>query len=106
MALILIYIYGPQMSSICIKDYNMSILYHPDKDNMVEAALSRLFMGGVSHVKETKQNLVKYFHRLAFLGVLIKDYPNLVEVKSMNHLNPLTMEFKESVLRNMKESFS
>lgn len=57
---------------VFLKDYNMSILNHPDKDNMVAASLFRLFMGSVSHVQETKRNLVKYIHRLAFLGVRMK----------------------------------
>ena len=31
-------------------DYDMSLLYHPGKDNVVADALSRVFMGSVAHV--------------------------------------------------------
>ena len=33
------------------KDYNMSVLYLPDKANMVVDALSLMTMGSVSHVE-------------------------------------------------------
>ena len=41
-----------------LKDYDMSILYHPGKDNMVEDALSLMSMGSVSHVEEGKKKRV------------------------------------------------
>ena len=37
-----------------LKDYDMSILYHPSKANVVTDALSRLSMGSTSHVEEKK----------------------------------------------------
>ncbi|XP_027767790.1 uncharacterized protein LOC114074070 [Solanum pennellii] len=52
-----------------LKDYDMSVLYHPGKANVVADALSRLSMGSVSHVDEAKRGLVKEVHRLARLGV-------------------------------------
>ena len=33
-----------------LKDYGMSVLYHPDKANVVADALSRMTMGSVSHL--------------------------------------------------------
>ena len=48
-----------------LKDYDMSILYHLGKDNVVEDALSRMTMGSVSHVEKVKEELVKDVHRLA-----------------------------------------
>ncbi len=39
------------------KDYNMSILYHLGKDNIVADALSRLSMGSVAHVEIDKKEL-------------------------------------------------
>ena len=33
-----------------LKDYDMSVLYHPDKANVVTDALSRMTMVSVSHV--------------------------------------------------------
>ena len=39
-----------------LKDYDMSILYHPGKANVVVDALSRLSMGSTSNVEEDKKN--------------------------------------------------
>ena len=47
----------------------MSVLYHPDKVNVVEDSLSRMTMCSVSHLEEDKNDLVKYVHMLAPLGV-------------------------------------
>ena len=62
---------------------------------------------------------MKDVHRLARLGVQLKDSSNVgfmvhhnydsslvVEVKSKQHLGPLLMELKELVLSNLNESFS
>ncbi|KAH0776134.1 hypothetical protein KY290_007545 [Solanum tuberosum] len=47
-----------------LKDYDMSILYHPGKANVVADALSRLSMGSSAHVDEEKRELAKDVHRL------------------------------------------
>ncbi|WMV24469.1 hypothetical protein MTR67_017854 [Solanum verrucosum] len=52
-----------------LKDYNMSVHYHPGKANVVADALSRLIMGSVAHVGEERKELAKYVHRFARLGV-------------------------------------
>jgi len=52
-----------------LKDYDMSVLYHPGKANVVADALSRVSMGSVSHVEEEKRELARDVHRLARLGV-------------------------------------
>ena len=49
--------------------YDMSVLYHPDKSNVVVYALSHMTMGSVSHIDEAKKHLVRDVHRLARLGV-------------------------------------
>ena len=51
-----------------LKDYDMTVLYQPDKANMVEDTLSYFSIGSVSHVEEAKRNLVRDVHRLARLG--------------------------------------
>ena len=56
-----------------LKDYDMSILYHIGKANVVSDALSRLSMGITSYVKEEKKDLAKDVHRLACLGVRLMD---------------------------------
>ena len=45
----------------------MSVLYHPDKVNVVADALSHMNMGSVSHITEANKDLVKDVHRLARL---------------------------------------
>ena len=35
----------------------MSVLYHPDKANVVANALSRLSMGSVAHIEENKESV-------------------------------------------------
>lgn len=56
-----------------MKDYDMSVLYHSSKDNIVGDALSRLSMGSVSHVEDSKKNLAQEVHQLARLGVSLVD---------------------------------
>ena len=56
-----------------LKDYDMSILYHLGKANVVVDALTRLSMGSTSHVKEEKRELAKDVHGLAHLGLRLMD---------------------------------
>ena len=102
-----------------LKDYDMSVLYHPCKANMVADTLSCMSMGCVSHVEEDKKELVKDVHRLDRLGVRLEDSPIggfmvhhnsdsslVVEVKYKQHLDPLLMDLKELILAKLNESFS
>lgn len=50
-----------------LKDYDISLHYHPGKASMVGDALSRLYMGILSHVKDENWYLVKDIHHLANL---------------------------------------
>ena len=56
-----------------LKDYDMNVLYHPCKSNVVADALSHVTIGSVSHVEESKKDFVKAVHRLDCLGVRLKD---------------------------------
>ena len=102
-----------------LKDYDMSVLYHPEKANVVADALSRMNMGSVSYIDEAKKDLAKEVHRRARLVVSLEGYPNwgaivhhnsesslVVEVKSKKHLDLALMELKELVLDKLNESFS
>ena len=94
----------------------MSVLYNPNKANVVADALSRMTMDSVSHVEECKKDLVRDVHWLARLCVQLEDCPNggfmvhhntksclMVEVKSKKHLDPLLMELKESFVDELNE---
>ena len=83
-----------------LKDYDMSVLYHPDKANVVADARSRMTMGSVSHLDEDKKDLAREVHRLARLGVRFESSPDggaivhhnfesylVVEVNSKQHLD-------------------
>ena len=71
-----------------LKDYNMSVLYHLGKANVVADAPSRMTMGRVSHVDVAKKNLVKEVHRLTRLSVRFKDSRMVVlwSIITLNHL--------------------
>ena len=84
-------VYKPHEPSVCVyskdvesmtkkmvgnmMDYYMTILYHPDKANVVADALSRMTMGSVAHIPNDKKELVKEVDRLAWLGVRLEDSP-------------------------------
>ncbi|WMV29835.1 hypothetical protein MTR67_023220 [Solanum verrucosum] len=72
-----------------LKDYDMSVLYRPDKANVVADALSRLFVGSVTHVDDDTKELVREVHRLARLG-----------------LDTILVELKEGVLRKSIKAIS
>ena len=58
------------------KDYDMSVLYHPGKANVVADALSHMHMVSLSHIDEAKKDLVKDVHRLVRLGVRLEIFLN------------------------------
>ncbi|WMV50937.1 hypothetical protein MTR67_044322 [Solanum verrucosum] len=70
-----------------LKDYDMSVLYHPGKANVVADALCRLSMGSVAHVEEERKEPAKDVHRLARPGVKEKqdNDPILLELKGVVH---------------------
>ena len=96
----------------------MNVLYDVGKANVVADSLSRMTVGSVSHVEESKKDLVRYVHRLSRLGVRLEDSPNcgfmfhhnsesslVVEVKSKHPLDPSLIDFKKSVVGKLNESF-
>ena len=48
-----------------LKDYDISVLYHLGKVNVVVYTLSKVLKGCVSHVPDDKKYLLKEVHRLA-----------------------------------------
>ena len=78
-----------------LKDYDMSMHYHPCKANVVANALSVLSMGSVAHVDEERKKLVKDVHRLARLGVILMSISdNTVMVQNPKE-SSLVVEVKE-----------
>ncbi|WMV54778.1 hypothetical protein MTR67_048163 [Solanum verrucosum] len=93
-----------------LKDYDMSVHYHPGKANVVADALSRLSMGSVAHVEEERKELAKDVHRLARLGVRLMSISDggvtvqngeesslVVEVKEKQDTDPILLELKGAV---------
>ena len=92
----------------------MSVLYHPDKANVVVDSLSCMTMGSVYQIVESKKDLLRDVHKLARLGVRLEDSADggfmvhhnsesslVVEVKSKQNLEKSLMEFKESSLTSL-----
>ena len=84
---------------------------------MAAETLSRVYMGSVTKVVDDKKELVKEFHRLDHFGVRLEDSPKggfvvrhnselylVVGVKFKQHLDPLLMELKETVLSKSNEN--
>ena len=77
-----------------LKDYDMSVLYHPCKANVVVDALSHMTMGRVSRVEEEKKDLLKDVHKLARLEVRLEDSPNSGFIVHHNCESALVVEVK------------
>lgn len=102
-----------------LKDYDMSVHYHPERANVVVDALRRLYMGSVAHVKEERKELVQDIHKLARLGVHLMSisYGSLtihnraesslvVEVKDKQDSDPILLELKGAIHQQRVEVFS
>ena len=59
-----------------LKDYDLSVLYHPDKANVVADALSRMTMGCVCHLDKAKKDLAREVHTLGRLWVRLESAPD------------------------------
>ena len=88
-----------------LKDYDMSILYHPDKATVVKDALNHMNLCSLSHIDESMKVLVKEVHRFARFGVKLEHSSDggfmvgnnsesslVVKVKSNQHLDKSLME--------------
>ncbi|KAH0713646.1 hypothetical protein KY289_009605 [Solanum tuberosum] len=102
-----------------LKDYDMSVHYHPGNANVVADDLSRLSMGSVAHVEEEIKELAKDVHRLAHLGVRLMSILDggvtiqnvaetslVVEVKEKQDSDPILLELKGAVHNQRVEVFS
>ena len=81
-----------------LKDYDVDILYHPGKANVVADALSQRSMGSLAHVDEDKRIMTKEVHQLANLGVRFVDSEDGGVVVQNGALSSLVVEVKENSL--------
>uniref|UniRef100_A0A1S3ZNN4 Uncharacterized protein n=1 Tax=Nicotiana tabacum TaxID=4097 RepID=A0A1S3ZNN4_TOBAC len=102
-----------------IKDYDMDILYHPRKANVVADALSRKSMGSLAHLGADQRPLTREVYQLASMGVRISTSDEgkvmvhngaesslVAEVKENQLIDPALAQMKEAVLSNKTSTFS
>ncbi|XP_070054407.1 uncharacterized protein [Nicotiana tomentosiformis] len=102
-----------------LKDYDIDILYHPGKANVVADVLSRKYMGSLSHLESYQRPLAKEFHQLASLGVRLTDSNEggeivqnraesslVVEVKEKQYNDPLLVQLKEEIHKHKNMAFT
>ncbi|XP_070025155.1 uncharacterized protein [Nicotiana sylvestris] len=78
-----------------LKDYDVDIIYHPGKANVVADALSQCSMGSLAHVEADKRTMMKEVHRLANLGVRLLDSEHGGVVLQNRAESSLVAEVKE-----------
>ena len=100
------------------KEYDMSVFDHSSKTNVEADALSRMTMGSLSHIDEAKKDLAKEVYTCDILEERFEDSSDgsfmvgknsktslIVEVKFKQHLDKSLMEFKDSLLAKLSETF-
>ncbi|XP_075096584.1 uncharacterized protein LOC142174647 [Nicotiana tabacum] len=78
-----------------LKDYDVDILYHSGKANIIVDALSRRSMGSLAHVEADKRTMMKEVHFLANLGVRLLDSEDGGVVLQNKAESSLVAEVKE-----------
>lgn len=97
-----------------LKDYDISVLYHPVKANIGLDAISRLSMCSVTHIEDDKKELVRDVDRCSRLGVQLLDSTKgvvivcndsessfVIDVKSNQGLDATFIELKEAVQKSI-----
>lgn len=101
-----------------LKDYDIDILYHPRKANVVADALNRKSMGSLASTPPEKKEIVRDIHKLASLGVRLADSGNVgvsvrgiaessivVEIKQHQYEDPVLVRYRELALEKEQAPF-
>ncbi|KAF3677943.1 Phosphoinositide phosphatase family protein isoform 1 [Capsicum annuum] len=89
-----------------LKDYDMSVLYHPRKANVVENALSRFSTSIFSYVEGVKKKIVSEVHHLARLGDGLSDSTEGSRYVQNGLESSLVVEVKENKDRDPTEDYA
>ena len=97
----------------------MSVHYHTGKANVVADGLIQLCMGSMPQIDDEKKELDKELHQISRLGVCLVVIQNrgvsihsssessfVKDVIHKQHLDIILMEFKDSILSKVNESFT
>ncbi|WMV25474.1 hypothetical protein MTR67_018859 [Solanum verrucosum] len=123
---ILQYVFNKKDLNLCqmrwlelLKDYDMSVLYHSGKANVVVDALSRLSMGSVAHIVDDRKELVRDVQLLARLCVQLVDPTKggvmvhngsessfVEDLEAKKGLDLTLVELKEMMVKKSVEDFS
>lgn len=101
-----------------LKDYDVDILYHPGKANVVADALSHKAMASNYRQPMERQGIARDLHQLAILGVRLIEsldkgviMQNVAEsslvakVKVKQYIDPILLQLKENVQQGVKKAF-
>ncbi|XP_070050614.1 uncharacterized protein [Nicotiana tomentosiformis] len=102
-----------------LKDYDIDILYHSRKINVVANALSRKSMGSLAYLDACQRPLAREVHQLASLGVRLADSIEggvivqnraasflVMEVKEKQYDDPLLVQLKEGIHKHKTMAFT
>ncbi|XP_055814540.1 uncharacterized protein LOC129884235 [Solanum dulcamara] len=101
-----------------LKDYDVDILYHPRKTNVVAYALSRRSMGSLVDVQPEQKEIVHEIHQLANLGVRLAGSKNgriyvrgvaessiIEEIKRHKYEDPILVRHRDVSLQKEETPF-
>ena len=79
-----------------LKDYDISVHYHPGKANVVDNALCRLSIGSVARVEKKGKELLKDVHSISRLGVRLMSISDSGVTVQSGEESSLVVEVRKS----------